>query len=115
MKNKKMIILLLGVFLFDLILVLTGNVETIDTLVYQCIHSLHNPQMTNIMIRISYFSGTNYILILNILICIYVLITKKRETLLIVFSSLLSVSINSTFEIQESHLLNILTFGILAF
>lgn len=95
MKRKILTIIFLGLFILDLILVLTSNISAFDNAIYKFIISFKSDTLTDILKIISFLASTKVIIIFNIIIAIIVLISKRTNMLLITISSISSGVINN--------------------
>lgn len=95
MKRKITIIILSILFIIDLILVLMGVTSSLDNMIYKFIISFKGENLTNVFKIISLLASTKMIVIYNIILVIGILISKKRNLLLITVSSITSGIINN--------------------
>lgn len=92
MKKEKLItlILLIILLLIDIILILTGIMNNIDSIVYDFIFSFNNTTLTNIFKIISLLASTKMVIIYNIIIVIVMIIRKSNKLVLVPIASSLS-------------------------
>ena len=77
MKNKKLIILCIFIFLLFLVLYLYNCVNVIDNFMYNIIISIKNENITNIMKFFTFFGSVYFILLLMVLFLLLSIFTNK--------------------------------------
>lgn len=95
MKRKIILIICSILFILDVVLVLTGNIRIFDNFIYDFLISFKSNNLTNIFIFFTNLSSSKFIIILNAIILLYILITKKTKLLIISINSLASTIVNN--------------------
>ncbi len=99
MKGKKTFIALLILLIIDIVLLLTGLMDNIDSPIYEFIFRFNNNTLTNIFVFISILASTEMILLYNIIIVIVMIVKKSDKLLLVPIASLVSAIINNLIKI----------------
>ncbi len=95
MKKKIIMLVLACLFILDFVLVSTSKVSFFDDAVYRAVISLKSDFFTVFFKGITFLASTEFIIILNIFIIIYMVVKKKFGLSIIVISSLSSSLINN--------------------
>lgn len=98
MKNKILITLIIFLIV-DIILILTGFMESVDSLVYEFIFSFNSIPLTNIFRIISTLASTKMVVLYNLIIIIVMIIRKSDKLLLVPIASMVSAIINNVIKI----------------
>lgn len=101
MKKKPLITLITLIILLviDIVLLLTGYMSNIDSLIYEFIFSFNNSILTDIFKLISFIASTKMIVLYNIIIVIVMIIRKSNKLLLVPIASLISAIVNNLIKV----------------
>ena len=101
MKKKSLITLIVLIILLviDIVLLLTGYMSNIDSLIYEFIFSFNNSILTDIFKLISFIASTKMIVLYNIIIVIVMIIRKSNKLLLVPIASLISAIVNNLIKV----------------
>lgn len=101
MKKKSLITLIVLIILLviDIVLLITGYMSNIDSLIYEFIFSFNNSILTNIFKLISFIASTKMIVLYNIIIVIVMIIRKSNKLLLVPIASLISAIVNNLIKV----------------
>lgn len=101
MKKKSLITLITLIILLviDIVLLLTGYMSNIDSLIYEFIFSFNNSILTDIFKLISFIASTKMIVLYNIIIVIVMIIRKSNKLLLVPIASLISAIVNNLIKV----------------
>lgn len=95
MKKNLWLIVLIGLFIIDLILVKTSLIDGFDNLIYQVIIALKSDNMTSFFKFITFLASTKFIIFANIMLIIYMIWKKRYDLSLVTICSIASVVINN--------------------
>lgn len=95
MKKKYLMFLPIILLILDIILVLTGTIKPIDDFIYKLIISFKSNTLTTIFKYITFLANTKTIVVFNIILVIFILLTKRSKLLIITISSITSGITNS--------------------
>ena len=90
MKKKYLILIPIVVLILDIILILTGAIKPIDEFVYNIIVSFKCDVLTEILKFITFLANTKTIVVFNVILVLFILLTKKTKLLLVTISSITS-------------------------
>lgn len=101
MKKKSLITLIVLIILLviDIVLLITGYMSNIDSLIYEFIFSFNNSILTNIFKLISFIASTKMIVLYNIIIVIVMIIRKSNKLLLVPIASSISAIVNNLIKV----------------
>lgn len=101
MKKKSLITLITLIILLviDIVLLLTGYMSNIDSLIYEFIFSFNNSILTDIFKLISFIASTKMIVLYNIIIVIVMIIRKSNKLLLVPIASSISAIVNNLIKV----------------
>lgn len=101
MKKKSLITLIVLIILLviDIVLLLTGYMSNIDSLIYEFVFSFNNSILTDIFKLISFIASTKMIVLYNIIIVIVMIIRKSNKLLLVPIASLISAIVNNLIKV----------------
>lgn len=101
MKKKPLITLITLIILLviDIVLLLTGYMSNIDSLIYEFIFSFNNSILTDIFKLISFIASTKMIVLYNIIIVIVMIIRKSNKLLLVPIASSISAIVNNLIKV----------------
>ncbi len=101
MKKKSLITLITLIILLviDIVLLLTGYMSNIDSLIYEFIFSFNNSILTDIFKLISFITSTKMIVLYNIIIVIVMIIRKSNKLLLVPIASSISAIVNNLIKV----------------
>lgn len=99
MKRKLLIISLMIMFIILGILALNNLTSSFDNFIYNLIISMKSDTLTKVLEFITNLANYKSIIFYNILILLYILITKKNKLLMVPLNSILSVVFNSIFKL----------------
>lgn len=101
MKKKSLITLIVLIILLviDIVLLITGYMSNIDSLIYEFIFSFNNSILTDIFKLISFIASTKMIVLYNIIIVIVMIIRKSNKLLLVPIASSISAIVNNLIKV----------------
>lgn len=101
MKKKSLITLITLIILLviDIVLLLTGYMSNIDSLIYEFIFSFNNSILTDIFKLISFITSTKMIVLYNIITVIVMIIRKSNKLLLVPIASSISAIVNNLIKV----------------
>lgn len=99
MKRKIVITSLIIIFIILGLLAVNDLTSSFDDFIYSLISSFRSDLLTNVLRVITSLANYKSILIYNILIILYILISKKSKLLIIPLNSILSVVFNHVFKL----------------
>lgn len=99
MKRKIVITSLIIIFIILGLLAVNDLTSSFDDFIYSLISSFRSDLLTNVLRVITSLANYKSILIYNILIILYILISKKSKLLIIPLNSILSVVFNNVFKL----------------
>lgn len=101
MKKKSLITLIALIILLviDIVLLLTGYMSNIDSLIYEFVFSFNNSILTDIFKLISFIASTKMIVLYNIIIVIVMIIRKSNKLLLVPIASSISAIVNNLIKV----------------